>query len=368
MRPTLAEVDLAAIRHNIREIRSAVGSHVNLTAVVKANAYGHGAVPVSRAALKSGADSLAVAIPEEGAELRAAGLSAPIFILGLTLPDQAELIADNDLIASVSTKESIAALAEAGRRRNRPARVMLKVDTGMHRIGVSPEKTEEFLQLIAASPGVEAAGTFTHLADADAADKEYAFKQLARFQAVTEKLSHRLEFLSAANSATIIDLPDGRFNMVRPGIILYGLPPSGEMHNALDLRPAMQLKTRIAYIKQVPVGSPISYGCTYTTDRETYLATLPIGYADGYSRHLSSKGEVLIGGKRRPVVGRVCMDQIIVDLGPVCDAAIGDEAVLFGRQGDAEITVTELADLTGTINYELVCRVSARVPRVYVNQ
>ncbi|HMM19986.1 MAG TPA: alanine racemase [Selenomonadales bacterium] len=369
MRPTFAEIDLAAIRHNIREIRSAIGPGVKLTAVVKANAYGHGAVPVSRTALEAGADCLAVAIPEEGAELRAAGVSVPIFILGLTLPDQAGLVADNDLTASVSTQESVTALAEAGRRLNRSVKVMLKVDTGMHRIGVSPGKAEEFLQLIAATPGVEAAGIFTHLAAADAADKAYAIRQLTQFRAVAEKPSSaKLEFLSAANSATVVDLSDGYFNMVRPGIILYGLPPSGEMHKTLDLRPAMQFKTRITYIKQVPAGSPVSYGCTYRAERETYLATLPVGYADGYSRHLSNKGEVLIGGRRRPVVGRVCMDQTIVDLGPVCDAAVGDEAVLFGRQGNAEITVTELADLTGTINYELVCRVSARVPRVYVHQ
>ena len=203
-----------------------------------------------------------------------------------------------------------------------------------------------------------------------AADKTHADKQLSSFNALLERLGPKcnLTYISAANSATTVDLSHGHYNTVRPGIVLYGLPPSHEMHKSLDLRPAMQLKTRIVYIKEVPVGTTVSYGCTYATDRTTFLATLPVGYADGYSRHLSSRASVLIGGKRRPVVGRVCMDQTVVDLGPDGDAAIGDEAVLFGRQGHGEITLTELADLTGTINYELACAVSARVPRVYVNE
>lgn len=370
VRPTHAEIDLAAIRHNIRQIRTAVGPVVKLMAVVKANAYGHGAVKVSRAALEAGADCLAVAIPEEGAELRAAGLAVPIFVLGLTLPEQAKLVVDYHLTAAVATMDSIRALSHAARDAGRRCRIMLKVDTGMGRVGIAPVQAEEFRQYIQASPGVELAGVFTHLAAADAADKAHAAKQLAGFGSVIERLGAKcnLTYISAANSATVIDLPKGHFNTVRPGIILYGLPPSHDMHASLDLRPAMAFKTRVVFVKEVPAGTTVSYGCTFATDRGTFLATLPVGYADGYSRHLSNKASVLIGGKRRPVVGRVCMDQVVVDAGPEGDVSVGDEAVLVGRQGKDEITLTELADLAGTINYELACAVSARVPRVYLNE
>ncbi|MDR3566055.1 MAG: alanine racemase [Negativicutes bacterium] len=366
IRPTVAEIDLAAIRHNIGQIRATIGPKTKLVAVVKANAYGHGARPVSRTALQAGADCLAVALPEEGAELREAGVTVPIFVLGLTLPEQADFLVQHNLIATTCAPEGLRALDGAARARGRRAQIILKVDTGMGRIGVTPDHLAGLLGHTATMSGIEPVGMFTHLAMADASDKTCAAGQLTLFQTAVDQASS-LPYLSAANSATIIDLPAGHFNTVRPGIILYGLPPSNEMHHTLDLRPAMSLKSRIVYIKQVPAGTDISYGCTYTTDRQTYIATLPLGYADGYSRLLSNKAHVLIGGRRRPVVGRVCMDQLMVDLGPVCDAAIGDEAVLFGRQGAAEITVTELADLVGTINYELVCAVSARVPRLYLN-
>lgn len=370
MRPTRAEIDLAAIRHNVAQIRAKIDSATKLVAVVKANAYGHGAVKVSQAALKAGADCLAVAVPEEGAELRTAGFTVPIFSLGLVLPEQSGLIVKNNLIASVATEECLRALADAAREQGRPTRVMLKIDTGMGRIGVAPDEVGSFLRQISDTPDLELAGVFTHLATADASDKSYADCQISLFAATLEKLTAKtaISYISAANSASIIDLPSGNFNTVRLGIALYGLPPSSEMHNKIDLRPAMQLKSRIVYIKQVPPGTCISYGRTYTTERRTFIATLPVGYADGYNRRLSNKAYVLIGGRRRPLVGRVCMDQLMVDLGPVCDAAIGDEAVLFGRQGDAEITVTELADLVGTINYELVSALSPRVPRVYLNE
>jgi len=366
MRPTRAEIDLAAIRHNINQIRAKVGSEVKIVAVVKADAYGHGAIEVSQATLEAGADCLAIALPEEGAKLRAAGYTVPIFILGLTLSEQAPFVVENNLIATVCTTESIQALDTAARQIGQRAQVILKLDTGMGRIGVSPDALDDLLQFASSCTDLEPVGIFTHLAAADASDKTHAFSQLNLFQETVSKTA--LSYLGAANSATIIDLPSGHFNTVRPGIILYGLPPSNEMHSTLDLRPAMQFKTKITYIKEVPAGTSVSYGCTYTTDQPTFIATLPVGYADGYNRRLSNKAPVLIGGRRRPIVGRVCMDQIMVDLGPVCDAAIGDEAVLFGRQGEAEITVTELADLVGTINYELVCAISARVPRVYLNK
>lgn len=367
MRPTTAVIDLAAIRHNIGEIRKEIGSATNLVAVVKANAYGHGAVQVSRAALQAGADCLAVALPEEGVQLRTAGFAVPIFVLGLTLPEQSGFLVTNDLIATVSSPEDIDALSSAARAAGKKARLVLKLDTGMGRIGVTPAHLPDLLDYANTAPGVEPVGVFTHLATADADDKGYANEQLALFRTALKR-APTLTYLSAANSATIIDLPSGHFNTVRPGIVLYGLPPSSEMHRHLDLRPAMQLKSRVVHIKQVPSGTAISYGCTYTTSKQTFIATVPIGYADGYSRLLSSKAHVLIGGRRRPIVGRVCMDQLMVDLGPKCETSVGDEAVLFGRQGGEEVTVTELADLIGTINYELICAVSSRVPRVYLNE
>jgi alanine racemase len=371
MRPTLAEINLEAIRHNVRQIRNAVSPSTYITAIVKANAYGHGASKVSSAALAAGANGLGVALPEEGAELRENGFTVPIFVIGLTLPEQAELLVAYNLVATVSTLETAQALADAAGRIGRPAEIMLKIDTGMGRVGIHPEEALNFLQRICAIPGLNLRGVFTHLATADAGDKDYANKQLHLFTAALNQIDQAglsLEWISAANSATIIDLAYGHFNMVRPGIILYGLPPSQEMRRDLNLMPAMQFKTRVVYIKEVPPGTKVGYGSTHTTLRTTLLATLPVGYADGYSRHLSNKASVLIGGRRCPVVGRVCMDQIIADLGPGSDTKIGDEAVLFGRQGGAEIPVTELADLAGTINYELVCAISSRVPRIYINE
>ena len=370
MRPTHAIIDLAAIRHNVRELRSYL-CDANLAAVVKANAYGHGAVPVSKAALSAGATSLAVAIPEEGIELREAGIAVPIFILGLVLPEQADLVVKHRLITPVCSMDSALVLSAEAARQGRRAYVMIKVDTGMGRIGVPPEQAKQLVVELSKIPSLELMGLFTHMATADASDKSFAVQQLREFSQSLSALREaniNLPYLSAANSAGIIDLADGHFNLARAGISLYGLPASNELHNNPRLIPAMQLKSKISYVKQVSAGSPIGYGCTYTAPSPTYIATIPVGYADGYSRQFSNKADVLIGGRRRKIVGRVCMDQIMVDLGPACDAQIGDEVVLFGRQGNEEITVTELAGLAGTINYELVCSVSSRVPRIYANE
>ncbi len=371
MRPTVAQIDLSAIRHNIQQLRTKLTGNTHLIAVVKADAYGHGAVQVSKTALSAGAASLAVAIPEEGAQLREAGLTVPIFILGLTLPEQADLIVRYNLIASVCTVAGARALDQKAGRLQKAVEVMLKVDTGMSRIGVAPDGLLPLVQELRQLPAIQLKGIFTHLATADALDKSYAHYQLKLFNSALEKLAAAgisPLIVSAGNSATTIDLPPGLYNAVRPGIAIYGLPPSAEMHNRLDLWPAMQFKTKIVYIKKVPGGTPVSYGCTYTTPCDTFLATLPVGYADGYSRCLSNRARVLIGGIRRPLAGRVCMDQVVVDLGPQNDASIGDEAILFGRQGNEEITATELADIAGTINYETVCAVSSRVPRIYTGE
>lgn len=369
MRPTRVEIDLAAIRHNIHQIRNHIDPTITLMAVVKANAYGHGALQVSQAALQAGATCLAVALPEEGAELRAQGITVPILSLGLVLPAQATLILENNLMATISSIEGATALATLARNHAKRIQVFLKVDSGMGRIGVTPEEIADLLHTVLSMPSLELVGLFTHLATADAATKEYANTQLSRFnEALTSNPSlATLPYISAANSATTMDLPHGHFNTVRAGIAIYGLPPSAQIQNKLDLRPAMTLKSKIVYIKKVPAGTHLSYGCIYTTETPTYIATLPLGYADGYSRLLSNKAHVLVNNRRCPIVGRVCMDQLLVNLGPTCNEKVGDDVVLFGRQGNEEITVTELADLIGTINYELVCGISLRVPRIYLN-
>lgn len=370
MRPTHVEINLNAIRYNLSQIKKAAPA-AHVMAVVKANAYGHGAVEISQLAIDAGADTLAVAIPEEGAELRAAGITAPILVLGLALKEQAALFIEHNLIATICDMTNAQALSQAAQAKNTIAPIFIKIDTGMGRIGIPAAKAFAFAQEIATMPNLVLEGVFTHLASADETDKNYALTQLDRFSQVIDhlKAAHfSLKYISAANSATIIDLPTGHFNTIRPGIILYGLPPSHEMQHHLQLKPVMEFKTKITYIKKEPAGSYISYGCTYSTPRETYIATIPVGYADGYNRNLSNKSSVLINGKRYPVVGRICMDQTMIDLGEQCSAAIGDEVVLFGRQGNEEITATELADLAGTINYEILCAMSPRVPRVYLNK
>ena len=369
MRPTRAIINLAALRHNVKQIRRHLPASTRFIAVVKANAYGHGAIPVSRIALSAGADWLAVAIPEEAVELRVAGFQAPILVLGMSLPEQASIFADYDLVAAVGSRASLDAFDAAGQKKTSRVRIMIKLDTGMGRVGLQPTEAVDFVEQALSRSGVEVCGLFTHFAAADEADSSFTHRQLACLQQIVQELRNKgiaLPLLSAANSAATDAFPDAHFDAVRPGIILYGLPPAPDMPLQIDLQPVMSLVTRIVHIKQVPADTPVSYGCTHRTARPTWLATLPVGYADGYSRQLSNKGFVLVNGIRRPVVGRVCMDQIVIDLGPDCDAAVGDEAVLFGRQGQAEITLTELAALAGTINYELACAISPRVPRVYV--
>lgn len=369
MRPTIAEINLQAIRHNLQQIRQLLPPGTLIMAIVKANAYGHGAIKVSKTVLSAGAHFLGVALPEEGAELREAGFQVPIFVLSLALPEQAKIFIEYNLVATICDVETARYLAELGCKSNSPVPVMVKIDTGMGRIGIRPEEAANFMETIKFLPGLKLQGIFTHLAKAEEKDKTFSYQQVRKLTEVA-KLAQKgglsLPLISAANSAGLIELVEGRFNLVRPGIVLYGLPPVSDFKMPFPLIPAMQFKTKIVFIKEVPTGTPIGYGGTYVTPQRTFVATLPLGYGDGYNRQLSNKASVLIGGRRRKVIGRVCMDQIMVDLGPVCEARVGDEAVLFGRQGEEEITVTELADLAGTINYELVCGISSRVPRVYL--
>jgi alanine racemase len=368
--PVWAEIDLAALASNISEVRKITNPTSKIMAVVKANGYGHGAVEVSRTVLAGGADWLGVARLDEGLTLREAGIEAPILILGYLPPEQSSDVVRSCLSQAVYTSDMALALAEAASAQGTQAKVHLKIDTGMGRIGwvAGPGAVREILTL-ARNRHLEIEGIFTHFAAADLADKAYTKEQLVKFTKLIEELRRNgleIPIKHAANSAALMEMPETHLDLVRAGIIMYGLYPSDEVNRSrVKLRPVMSLKAKVAYVKEVPAGFKVSYGCTHSTQNNTVIATLPLGYADGYSRLLSSKGCALLHGRRAPVIGRVCMDQVMVDVGHIPGTAVGDEAVLIGRQGDQEITTDEIAGLLGTINYEIVCMVSHRVPRVY---
>ncbi|SFH09141.1 alanine racemase [Desulfotomaculum arcticum] len=368
-RPVWAEVDLSAIAHNIQEIRSLLEPGTRLMAIVKADGYGHGALPVAVTALQNGAQRLGVAIAEEGIALRSAGVTVPILILGYTPAEMAEPVVQYGLTPTVYSLDTARALSRAAQKMGKTASVHLKIETGMGRLGITPGEASELAASIAALPGLAIEGLFSHLASADSADKAYASLQRTRFNEAVQSMESsglRIPIRHLANSAAILDLPDYQLDMVRAGIIIYGLWPSEEVNKVIDLRPAMQLKARVSHVKQLPRGYSISYGCTYTTDRDSTIATVPLGYADGWSRLLSPKARVLVNGCFAPVVGRICMDQFMIDVSDIPGVEVGSEVVLFGRQGDQVLPVEKVAEAMGTINYEVVCMISKRVPRCYV--
>ncbi len=369
--PAWAEINLKALSHNTREICRASGPGARVMAVVKANAYGHGAVEVARTALASGAARLAVARSAEGAELRRAGIGDPILVLGYTPAGLIREIVEFNLEQAVYGVDYSLVVDREAAGMGVKIPVHIKVDTGMGRIGVvaGTESSLREIKEMATRPNLEPVGIFTHFAAADSSDKSYTRKQWESFVKLLDDLRREgldFQLKHCANSAAIIDIPECHLNLVRAGIALYGLYPSAEVsRQGISLEPVMSFKARVVQVKKVPAGFPVSYGCTYVTQRPTVIATLPVGYADGYSRRLSSRGEVLVRGHRAPVVGRVCMDQCMVDVGDIPGVAPGDEVVLFGRQGDQVLSVEEVADWIGTINYEVVCMVGARVPRIY---
>ena len=366
---TWAEVDLDAIAHNAHGLKKRAGEETELMAVVKANAYGHGAVPVAKTALENGASRLAVNRALEGVELRQAGITAPVLILGYSLPSEAETIVRWDLTPTVTTVEGALALSAMSDRQGKVTSIHVKVDTGMGRFGLLPDEVVAFVRRISELPGLKLEGLFTHFALADSADKTYTRCQFGLYMRVVEQLEEAgftIPLKHVANSATNLDLPEMHLDMVRCGIALYGLRPSDEVEPAIPLKPAMALKSRVARVRTLPPGSSISYGCTYITTRPTPVALVPVGYGDGYRRLLSNKGAVLIGGKRAPIVGRVCMDQFVVDVTAIEGVRQDDEVVVFGRQGEEEISAEEVAALAGTINYEVVTSILPRVTRVYL--
>jgi len=368
-RPVRAEIDLDAIRANVRTL-AGVAAPAALMAVVKADGYGHGAVPVARAALDAGAQWLGVALVEEGAELRAAGIDAPVLLLSEPPPPAAPAVVALGLTSVAYTRPGIDALAKAVADSGAdPLPVHLKVDTGMHRVGCDLADAGALAETIAARDELRLEGILTHFAVADEPDDPYTAEQLDRFEGLLADLRRagvQYDMVHAANSAALLEFADrARFDLVRCGIAVYGVPPAPNLAGRVELRPAMALKARISHVKRLPAGARLSYGLRYTMPADGTVATVPVGYADGVPRALSATGgEVLVGGRRHPIAGTVTMDQLMVDVGDTPVEA-GDEVVLIGRDGDAEITADEWAGRVGTIAYEIVCGIGRRVPRSY---
>lgn len=365
---TWAEIDLEAIRDNIRAYRRHVGEGVGVIAVVKANAYGHGAVPVARAALEAGASMLAVHRLIEGIELRQAGIDAPILLMGYTPPGGAAQVVRWRLTPSLMTAEFARALSAQAGLAGATVPVHVKIDTGMSRFGLMPDEAPAFLQYLISLPHLRLEGLFTHFATADSLDQTWVRRQLDTFNGVISAASAagiKIPMLHAANSAAAMRLREAHFHAIRPGIAIYGLDPSSEWPPVFELKPALTLKSMVARVRDLPEGAGVSYGRTWVASRPTTAALVPVGYGDGYHRILSNRGMVLVGGRRAPIIGRVCMDQFVVDVTGIPGVKQDDEVVLMGRQGSEQIRAEEVARLAGTINYEVTTAILPRVVRIY---
>lgn len=364
-----AEIDLNAIAHNIDEVRKKVGDEVGILAVVKADGYGHGAVPIADK-LKDKVQYFAVATVEEAAELRKANVTLPILILGYTSPRQYDEVVSYDITQTIYSLKTAQKLSDAALRRGKRAGVHIALDTGMTRIGFVPDESsiDEIVQ-IGRLPGIYLEGVFSHFSCADMCDKDYSRMQMNAYDRFIGELEKRGVFIPIkhlCNSAGIIEFDSHHFNMVRSGIMTYGLYPSNEVRtDEVLLKPALSWKTRVVNIRTVEAGCKVSYGAAYVTERPTRIATLSAGYADGYPRALSNKGKVIIHGEYAPIIGRVCMDQMMVDVSRIDNVQIEDIAVLVGFDGEKHISVEDVADLSGSFNYELVCGIGRRVKRIY---
>lgn len=367
MRPTWVEIDIANLRHNLDEVRRIVGARPKILVPVKADAYGHGIVEISRALERWGVNYLGVSSVDEGMEIREAGVKLSVLVMGAIMGDEIKPCVENDLTITLTSKELLKGLSDFAKGNNLRPKVHIKIDTGMGRLGVWHTDGEKFIKAVAKCRNIEIEGVYTHFPSADT-DGEFTKKQIRDFKALLNTLKKkgiRPKYAHTANSTGLIGFEEAHFNLVRPGLMVYGLYPDMESVK-VDIKPVLSFKTKIAYLKEVPKGRPISYGGTYVTTRRTKVATLPVGYGDGYMRHLSNKGEVLIHGKRVPVIGRVSMDHTMVDVTHIDNPDVEDEVVLIGRQGSESIGAEELAQLCGTISYEIVCAISKRVPRLYI--
>jgi alanine racemase len=370
VRPTLVEVNLSRLTGNLKAIQKQV-SPAKVMTILKANAYGHGMVEIARHVVAHGADYLGVAVLEEGILLREQGITAPILVLGGIMGNQVPLFLRYDLTLTASSVEKLEQVEAAANLLGAPARVHLKIDTGMERIGVHYYSAETLLDASLRCQNVTIEGIFSHFATADSDDLSYAHLQLERFQEVLRFYERRSlpppPLRHMANSAAILQLPESYFDMVRPGILLYGVYPNRELPRTVPVRPALTWKSNVVYFKVVQPGHPVGYGSTWLSDHLVRILTIPVGYGDGYFRSMSNKAEVIVRGKRYPVVGRISMDQITVNI--EWDSAYnGDEVLLIGEAGDCALTANDLADWAGTIPYEILTNINTRVPRVYVEQ
>lgn len=367
-----AAVDLSAILYNTEQMYGNIAPETKLMGVIKTDGYGHGAVPIGREL--EGLPfvfGFAVATAEEALALRKAGLKKPILILGYTFPYCYEEMIGQEIRQTVFRQDTLEALNACAEKLGKKAKVHIKVDTGMSRVGIRTDgEGLSFIKKVCSLPWIEIEGIFTHFARADERDKTSARAQLSTFCSFVEEAEKLTDTVipvkHCSNSAGILELPEANLSLVRAGITLYGLSPSQEVpKEVLSLRPALSLKSHLVYVKEVEAGTPVSYGGTYVTDKKTRIATVPVGYGDGYPRSLSGKGYVLIRGRRAPILGRVCMDQFMVDVTAIPEAAEGDEVTLIGRDGAEELTMEELGALSGRFNYELACDLGKRIPRIY---
>ena len=370
-RATRAEIDLRAFRHNLQSLRNYLAPQTQIMAVVKADAYGHGAVPCARIAIDSGADYLGAGVIEEGIELRKSGINTPILILGSIFPNEVEDLVYYDLATILFNLPLAQALSKEGRKQNKIVSVHIKLDTGMNRLGVSPKYLTTLLDQIQNLPNLKIEGISTHFSSADNEDLSVTQEQIEKFRITLAKLKN-LPIVHCANTSALFRIPESHFNMVRPGLILYGSLPSPSINKVFSqkgnhFQPVMQWKSQIILIKPIFKGQPISYSGSFVTRKNSLVATLPIGYADGLHRSLSNKIDVLIRGKRAPQIGNICMDMTLIDVTKIKGVEEGDEVVLFGEQEGQVIQVEEMATKGETIPYEILCNVGKRVPRIYNN-
>jgi len=379
-RATVAEIHLPNLRNNVQALRSLLKPDVQLMAVVKANAYGHGALPCTQAVLDAGADTLGVGIVSEGIELREQGIQAPIQVLVGIFPDEADDLIQHNLTTTLHSRSLAEVLSQRAGHLGKEVGIHIKVDTGMGRLGIAPDQLPGWVEFIKGLKNIRIESIFTHFSSADNADPSFTQDQINRFQAALDKLKKAkldIPMAHCANSAALLQFPESQFELVRPGICLYGALPApglGPVVKSLtaknpefSLLPVMQWKTRILTINSLPKGSPVSYGQKFITQRDSRIATLPVGYADGLERLLTNRMNVLVRGHKAPQVGTICMDMCMIDVTDIAEAKEGEEVVLFGQQGNETITADEMATQAETISYEILCGVGKRIPRIYIS-
>lgn len=367
-RPSVMQVDLSALAHNLAAIRARVGT-AKIMATVKANAYGHGLVECAAALEKAGADAFGVALVEEGIALRRAGITAPILVYGGLWREQIGDYLIHDLDITAPSVEKLQTIDAAAKQHGKRARVHLKIDTGLGRIGVQHDRLPRFADGILACKNIQIVGVYSHLATAEDENKTFAELQISRFKSALDYLRSRgitWQIAHIANSAAVMNLPDSYFDMVRPGLALYGVSPSRALEETLPLRPVMSLTSTVVYFKTVDKGAGISYGQNWHAPEQTRIITLPIGYGDGILRAMSGRGQVIIRGAKHPMVGNICMDQLMVDIGPAGEAFNGEKVFIIGEELGERITVLDIAEAIGTTPHEILTALNLRVPRVYL--